>query len=140
MKKSIIAILISVTLVISAVVAACGQPTAITPGAVTAPPQPNLARPEYRPLQEKQLDEIRLQTVLAIELSPSASTSQRAGMYTALQQIEDAQRSLSGLDETRGMLAAVMANRGASVDEIDAALGAIEDARQAVLASVGLAY
>jgi len=139
MKKSTVAILISATLVISIIVAACGQPTAITPGAVSKPHQTS-PRPEYRPLQEKQLEEIRLQTVLAIELSPSASTSQRAGMYTALQQIEDAQQSLSGLDETRGMMAVVMVNQGASVNEIDAALRAIEDTRQAVLASVGLAY
>ena len=140
MKKSTIAILISAILVTSTVVAACSQPTAITPGAVATTQQPKLTPPDYRPQQEKQLDEIRLQTMLAIEFSPSASTSQHTAMYTALQQLEDAQRSLSGLDETRGMLAAVMASRCASAEEIDIALGAIEDARQAVLARVGLAY
>jgi len=140
MKKSIVAILIFVILVISTVVAACSQPTAFAPGAVAAPRQPILALPDYRPQEEKQLDEIRLQTVLAIEFTHSASPSQRAVMYAALQQIEDAQQSLNGLDETRGMLAAVMASRGASVSEIDSALGAIENARQTVLSRVGLAY
>ena len=138
MKKSIVAILISMTLVVSALVAACAESTTPAPGAVPAGPKPSPAAVDLRPQEERTLDEVWRQTTLAIELGTSASTSQRAGMYTALQQIEDAQRSLSGLDETRGMLMAIMVNQGASNEEIDTALGAVEDARKAVLARVGL--
>jgi len=56
-----------------------------------------------------------------------------------LQTIEDVKRTLGGIDEARGTLAAVMMDRGAPISEIDAAMVAMEDARQAVLARVGLA-
>jgi len=138
MKKSVVAILISATL-ISATVAACGQPTPSAPGNMVAPPQPSLAPPDYRPQEEKQLDEIWRQTMLAIELGPSASPSARADLYAVLQTIEDVKRTLGGIDEARGTLAAVMMDRGAPISEIDAAMVAMEDARQAVLARVGLA-
>ena len=138
MRKSIVAILISATL-ISAAVAACGQPAINAPGEVAAPPQPTLTPPDYRSQEERQLDEVWRQTMLAIELGPSASPSARAGLYAALQTIEDVQRTLGGINEARGTLLAVMADQGAPASEIDAALGAMEEARQAVLARVGLA-
>ncbi len=134
MKKSIVAMLVSAALVLSALLAACGQPMASATRAVPPP------KPDYRTQEEKVLDAVWLQTTLAIELGTSASPSQRAAMYTGLQQIEDVQRTLVGISEARGTLLAVMLNQGASASQIDETLGAIESGRQAVLARVGLAH
>ena len=138
MKKSIVAILIIGTLAASAVLAACGQPTATAPRAVASSPDLDATPADYRPQEERQLDEARRQILVAMMVSASASPVDRAGMNTALDQIEDAQRTLGGIADGRAMLMAIMVNQGASSGEIDTALGAIEDARQEVLARLAL--
>ncbi len=138
MKKLITATAILGALTVAALLAACGQPT--TPGAVEAKGPATNATVDLRTPQEIQLDEVWRQTMLAIELGTSATPDQRDAMYTALQEIEDVQRTLAGIDEAQGMLMGNLEHQGATTEEIDGALAAFENARQEVLARVGLGY
>ena len=137
-RKTIVATLVTGILAVSAVVAACAEPTAPAPGAVAAPPEPSSVAVEYRSQGERQLDEAQSQTLRAMVVNTSASSAERAGINTVLDQIESAQRTLSGINEAQGMLMATMVNQGASTDEINVVLEAMENARQEVLARVGL--
>ncbi len=89
---------------------------------------------------ERLLDEAWRGLALFIEISETQGSGQPLGeTYAQLEEIEKAQSSLRGLDQTRSMAAAIMEHEGADVQEIDTVLNAIAEARLAVLARAGFA-
>ncbi len=138
MKKSIVATLISGGLIVATVVTACGQPAG--PGAAPAGPPTAQEFLDFRTAPERQLEEVWRQMTAAVQLGNTANAAQLAEMYTALEEAIDVQRTLAGIDEAQGMLMATMEHQGATTDEFDAALIAIENARQEVLARMGPGY
>ncbi len=137
MKKLVIA---SATVVATALlIAGCGQSTPNAP----PPAGPKLTTSTVLAVQsedERLLDEAWRGLALFIEISETQGSGQPLGeTYSQLEEIEKAQSSLRGLDQTRSMAAAIMEHEGADVQEIDTVMNTIAEARLAVLARAGFA-
>ena len=140
MKKSIVAIILVATLAAPALVASCGEQTTIAQPQVIPNRPGDFSEPILTP-EEQVLQEMLAQQLLESEVEITAGQSPEQTLQT-IQDIEEAQRSLRGLEETRGMIYAVMGNQVASgelsAEQMQTALGAVDQARQEVLARVGL--
>lgn len=135
MKKSIVAILISAAVVVSAVVAACGEPEVTAPGAVQVP------RPEPIPDEERLT---AMQTSIGMLISEYSTRGSAAPEYLfdISERVVQATGSLRQLDGQRaglGMLVAQYAATGASAPEyLYDAVDQVEQAKSEVLRGVGL--
>ncbi len=136
MKKSIVATLISATLAVSAAVAACGEPAAIAPGALQAPPQPK-AIPD-----EERLTTMQSSIGLLINDYSARGSAAPEYLFVIIERVAnavDTLRQLDGQQAGLGMLGAQYAATGASAPEyLYDAVDQVEQARAEVLRGVGL--
>ncbi len=136
MKRLIVASAIVVTLAL--LTAACGTSAPSVPPPVTKSAAPHIAA--WQGEDQRRLAEAWQGLALLVEITETQGADQQLAQsyYTALDDMEKAQRSLRELEKTRSMAAAIMEHDGADFTEISAVLSAIAEARRQVLARVGL--
>ena len=162
MNKSIVAILISVTLVVAAVAAACGQPApamsaneATTPkapvGTVVAVVAVTAARATT---DEERLDEMQREIQMVIAWYVGGGEPAPDHLYAFAQSIEEARRALRELEEERLAVQTYIGELTSAVCQLVpesehaiimnhhkalvSALESIEQARSEVLKAIGL--
>ncbi len=139
MNKSIV--VVAAVLAISGLSLACAEAARIAPAPTVLPSPPGL--PEVTSAEAAQLREMWVQLNTLVDITTSSGQYVPDGAYAAIAAVEDAQRTLQGLDETRQLLAANMGYQvytgQIDITEMEAALGIIDTARHEVLARVSLA-
>ncbi len=136
MKKSIVATLISAILVVPAVMASCGEPAAIAPGAVQTPPQVK-AIPD-----EERLTAMQSSIGMLINDYSARGLAAPEYLFDIIHRTAQAIETLRRLDGQRAgisMLIAQYEAEGTSAPGyVDDAVNQVEQARSEVLRGVGL--
>lgn len=144
MKKSVVAILISATLVVSALLAACGQPAPNVPAALTVDEgatQEVLAAP-VAPTDEERLT--AMQSSIGMLINSLVNSGQVAPdyLFEQTQRIEQARQALRQLDGQREGLSTLVMQycvAGTAVpDSIMDLMDTVKQSREETLKGIGL--